>query len=388
MMAVADNTEAGKNPDGVRVMIVDDSAVIRGFLTRFLDEDKDIKVISSVANGEIAVNSMERAKPDVIILDIEMPVMDGLTALPLLLKADPDVEVIIASTLTQANAAITLKAMSMGAAECLPKPTSREMTDATQFKQSLIQKTKTLGQVSRRAKKRKGLLKDITATTTATSQSSTASVAPKPDIKLRPEPTALLRPDVIAIGSSTGGPQALLKIFDALKTSIPQPIFITQHMPPTFTSILAEHIAKQSGAVCAEGKDGEPVEAGRIYLAPGDYHMTVQDNNGARVIRLNQDPPENFCRPAVDPMLRSLAKVYGKKVLSIILTGMGQDGCKGAEEIVAAGGTVLAQDESSSIVWGMPGSVARAGLCTKIVSLAEMPDLIRRFAKAGQEKQG
>lgn len=350
----------------IRVMVVDDSAVIRGFLTRFIETDPQLKVTASFSNGQIAVNNIGRDKFDVIVLDIEMPVMDGMTALPLLLKADPAVQVIIASTLTQANAAITLKAFEMGAAECLAKPTSQELAGSMAFQESLVQKVKTLGLV---AQKHRG-----GATSSIVKAPSNASKLP-----LRPE-TFKMAPEAIAVGSSTGGPQALMQFFTDLKDGIKQPIFITQHMPPTFTTILAEHIAKQSGLGCREGKDGETVEAGRIYLAPGNFHMTVKESGGKKVIALNQDPPENYCRPAVDPMLRSLIEIYGKKTLAVIFTGMGSDGAKACRQLADIGGIVIAQDEATSVVWGMPGSVAQAGLCTQVLPLSEIGKAVKDYA--------
>jgi two-component system chemotaxis response regulator CheB len=187
-------------------------------------------------------------------------------------------------------------------------------------------------------------------------------------------------PEVLAIGSSTGGPQALFNVVGSLSKDVRQPILITQHMPATFTTILAEHLTRVSNRPCAEAKDGDPVEQGRIYVAPGDFHMVVEGGAGKRVIRLLKTPPENFCRPAVDPMLRSLADSYGKRVLVAILTGMGYDGQKGAERITQVGGTVIAQDEASSVVWGMPGAVALAGLCTAVMPIGDIGPYLQRHA--------
>lgn len=364
----------------VRAMVVDDSAVIRGFLTKFLESDPEIKVTSSVSNGELAIASLKRSPVDVIILDIEMPVMNGLEALPKLLQTDPDVQIIMASTLTTEGATVTMQALKMGAAECLAKPTtSQELAGTKEFRLSLVSKAKALGHVTQKRRERKGIPM-AASTGLATKQLGVASVAPKPQIKLRSE-IFIGSFDAIAIGSSTGGPQALLNVFDGLKGGLKQPIFITQHMPPTFTAILADHLSKQSGLVCAEGKEGEEVKGGRIYLAPGNFHMTVKlSADGKRVIALNQDAPENFCRPAVDPMLRSLVSVYGKKILAVILTGMGSDGAKGCQMVADAGGVVIAQDEPSSVVWGMPGAAAAAGVCTRILPLAQIAGSIKEFA--------
>ena len=376
--------KAPLSSSSIRVMVVDDSAVIRGFLTRFIESDPEIKVVASVSNGQLAVGSMTPGKFDVVVLDIEMPVMDGMTALPLILKSDPAVQVVMASTLTKANAAITLKALEIGAAECLAKPTSQELAGSTAFRDDLIQKVKALGMVARR---RRGITErpqsTAAASGTATNKAPAPATAPAPKkFTLRPE-IIKAAPDVIAIGSSTGGPQALMQFFSDLKGGVKQPIFITQHMPATFTTILAEHIAKQSGLQCHEAVEGEVIQGGQIYLAPGNFHMTIKDQGGKKIISLNQDAQENFCRPAVDPMLRSLINVYGKKILAVIFTGMGADGMKSCQQLVDVGGTVLAQDEATSVVWGMPGAVAMAGICTQVLPLASMAKAVKEYAGRG-----
>jgi len=203
-------------------------------------------------------------------------------------------------------------------------------------------------------------------------------LSPCGPIALRQQP--LQCPEMIAIGSSTGGPQALFKLLGDLKGSCSQPILITQHMPSTFTSLLAGHISKASDTPCAEGQDGETIRSGHIYLAPGDYHMVAEKGDGGNVLRLTQNERENYCRPAVDPMLRSLAPLYGSGLLAIILTGMGADGCAGAQAVAAAGGTVIAQDKDSSVVWGMPGAVAAAGLCSAVLPLSDIAPYVRRLA--------
>jgi len=373
--------------DPISVMVVDDSAVIRGFLTRFLEEDPDIKVVSSVSNGELAISTLKRRSVEIIILDIEMPIMDGMTALPKLLEIDPTVEVIIASTLTHRNATITMEALNAGAAECLTKPsTSREMPGSTDFRRDLIEKTKTLGKQVQENRRLKGYSyrgEKLTRAGIVQKEEQRFSPPKEKDVQLRTD--GYKGPyNAIAIGSSTGGPQALLRLFADIKKmnlELNVPIFITQHMPATFTKILADHIAAQSNLKCTEASDGDLVEAGHVYIAPGDYHMEIQDKSGKRIISLNQNEPENFCRPSVDPMLRSLVNVYGSKFLTIILTGMGQDGLKGCQKLVESGGTVLAQDKKSSVVWGMPGAVAIAGICTKIMSLSDFANEIKERFK-------
>ena len=363
---------AAGHADPLRVMVVDDSAVIRGLLARTLDADPEIKVVASVGNGQIALHTIGREDIDVIILDIEMPVMDGLTALPKLIAAAPTVKIIMASTLTRRNAEVSLKALSAGASDYIPKPTStREIGQADDFKRELVGKVKALGAAKRAAE---GPRRPRPAADRTRAPLPVKPALPEAPIVLRRE--KIVPPRAIAIGSSTGGPQALFKVLGSLDRSISLPILITQHMPPTFTTILAEHIASISKRPCAEAIDREPVKEGRIYVAPGNFHMVVEPGAGGAIIRLNQDAPENFCRPAVDPMLRSMAKVYGPNVLTVILTGMGNDGLKGSKVITASGGAVIAQDEATSVVWGMPRAVAVGGLCSAVLPLTEIAPFI------------
>lgn len=365
----------GSAGDPYRVMVVDDSAVIRGLLTRSLEKDPAVRVVASVGNGELAIKALERHDVEVVILDIEMPVMDGLTALPRLLAAQPGLQVIMASTLTRKNAEVSLRALQAGAADYIPKPSSSsELTSADAFQRELLDKVKALAKASRpnRPAAAPGRSLDSRMRTAAP-----ANLVPKRTITLRKASAAL--PRLIAIGSSTGGPQALLEVLRDMAARVKLPILITQHMPATFTTLLAEHIERATGVPCAEGKDGEAIHAGRIYLAPGNYHMVVESQGASTLIRLNQDPPENFCRPSVDPMLRSLARIYGSSLLTIILTGMGSDGQKGATQVVEAGGTVIAQDEATSVVWGMPGAVATSGLCSAVLPIQEIGPSVRKL---------
>jgi len=377
----AKNEIAGTVAEPYRVMIVDDSAVIRGFLTRWLKEEGDIEVVSSASNGVFALREFEKAKPEVVVLDIEMPEMDGMTALPKLIELDRDVKVIMASTLTRRNADISMKAMAKGAADYIPKPEStRDVGEKEEFQRVLVEKIRALGATRRKkhpVATREEQPKVITKETGTTGQATALKKSLYKDapIRLRKQQPGLM-PQVLAIGSSTGGPQALFSVFEKIKGKISLPIFITQHMPATFTAILAEHLTKIFGATCAEAVDGEKVVGGRVYLAPGDWHMTVAREGNDSVVRLNQNPPENFCRPAVDPMLRSLHSVYGSRVLTVILTGMGHDGLKGCELLTSDGGTLIAQDEPSSVVWGMPGAVATAGLCNSVLPLGDIPSAI------------
>ncbi|EPY02621.1 protein-glutamate methylesterase/protein-glutamine glutaminase [Magnetospirillum fulvum] len=365
-------------------MLVDDSAVVRGLVTRILESEPDIEIAASVGNGQMALSTLERVSVDVVLLDIEMPVMDGLTALPKLLQADPGLKIIMQSTLTMKGASVSLRALEMGAADYIAKPTAtRELAGGVDFRSELLGKIRALGQARRRNANRPPR---PAATGAATAPRPAVAMAPA-RVPLHPSSTVTLRTapvesfDVIAIGSSTGGPQALFTLLGAMRAgTVTQPILITQHMPATFTTILAEHISRVSGWEAREGQDGEAVRSGRVYIAPGDFHMVVEVRGTEKIVRLNKNPPENFCRPSVDPMLRSIAAAYGRRVMTCILTGMGSDGLKGGQAVVASGGTVIAQDEPSSVVWGMPGAVATAGVCSAVLPLPEIAPWIMKQA--------
>jgi two-component system chemotaxis response regulator CheB len=371
-------------------MVCDDSAVIRGLIAKTLDSDPDIQVVTTVANGQMAISSLTRYSIEVCILDIEMPVMDGLTALPQMIALQPDLQIIMASTLTRRNAEISLRALADGAADYLAKP-STTIQGGTDFKIELVAKVKALAAARRRIA---GIPRPQ-STAPARQTPSTNYTLPSEPVAPQPTPAAprlalvlgaervptpaTELPEIIAVGSSTGGPQALFSMMTAFGKNLAQPIVITQHMPATFTTILAEHIERASGIPTVEATDGMAIQGGRAYVAPGDFHLTIEAQGTQRIARLLKTPPENYCRPSVDPMLRSLVKVYGKRVLVVILTGMGHDGLKGSEAVVAAGGTILAQDEATSVVWGMPGAVANAGICSAVLPLQEIAPQVRRM---------
>jgi two-component system chemotaxis response regulator CheB len=373
-MASPLTAETKDTASAVRVLVVDDSAVIRGFISRALQQDPGIHLVGSASNGEIAIDMLRRHPSDVVILDIEMPVMDGLTAIPKLKEIDRAVQIIMASTLTQKNAEISLKAMSLGATDYVPKPEARDM-GAGDFHRELLEKVKALGVIARR----KGTRLTPGALVVPP---RIVPVAEKKHIALRPMPTA--KPAIVAIGSSTGGPQALFEVIRGMGKDLPQPVVITQHMPPAFTTILAEHISRHAGVTCTEAKEGDVLDAGHYYVAPGDFHMLIDKKPAGPTVHLTKDAQENYCRPAVDPMLRSLVSIYGAHILTVILTGMGQDGGKGCDAVVKAGGAVLAQDEATSVVWGMPGTVASAGLCSAVLPLAEIGGVTRQIALHGR----
>ncbi len=339
-----------------RVMVCDDSAAIRGAVARILESDPAVKVVAKVANGQLAVEELKRTRADVLVLDIEMPVMDGLTALPLLLRVDPTVRIVMASTLTTRGADIAMRALRLGAADYVPKPSTIGTVGDERFQKELLAKVKGLVRQRQRA--------------------------PSVSIVQPARPAPLTPPRLLAIGSSTGGPQALFTLVQGLGRQIGVPVILTQHMPPTFTPILADHINRLGGLPCAEAKDGEMLTNGRIYLAPGDKHLVVEGRTGAMRARLTNDPPENFCRPSVDPMLRSACVAVEGRVLVAMLTGMGHDGLAGTKQIVEAGGCAIAQDEATSIVWGMPGAIAQAGLCHAILPLPAIAGKLRDILKA------
>ncbi|MBC7433380.1 MAG: chemotaxis-specific protein-glutamate methyltransferase CheB [Rubritepida sp.] len=341
-------------------MLCDDSAVVRGALARLLESDPAIRIVARVGNGRAALDAMERAAPadraEVILLDLEMPVMDGMTALPLLLKSQPRPVVIVASALTQRGASQTMAAMGAGASDYIPKPSAAHgaaqggaggggtggMADPA-FRAELLAKVKGWGRV--RAK-----------------PATVPGTGPGPAPGTAPAVALTVRPRAIAIASSTGGPQALASLIGKLPRNLAVPVLVTQHMPPGFTAMLAQHLDGLGGPRCAEAVAGELLRPGHVYVAPGDRHLVPRAGPGGPCVALTGDPPENYCRPAADPMLRALATLYGRDLLAVVLTGMGQDGLRGCRAVIAAGGEVIAQDEASSVVWGMPGAVAKAGL--------------------------
>lgn len=382
-------TSPSREAGPLRVMIVDDSVVIRGLISRWVGAEHDMEVAASLRTGLEAVNQLERINPDVAVLDIEMPELDGLSALPQLLAKKRDLVIIMASTLTRRNAEISFKALSLGAADYIPKPEStREASAADIFHHDLVQKIRHLGARVRRkpAVASPPLAPASPAPAARGPVARPAAPAPAPAVSAlssgstSTRPFSSQAPKVLLIGSSTGGPQALMALVTELGSVIDRfPVLITQHMPPTFTTILAEHLARSSRRPAAEAVDGEPVKPGRIYLAPGGKHMRVARSGADVVIALDDGPAVNFCKPAVDPLFTSAIDIWHGNILSVILTGMGSDGMRGGKDIVAAGGSVIAQDEASSVVWGMPGAAANAGICAAILPLNQIGAKVNRL---------
>jgi two-component system chemotaxis response regulator CheB len=381
-LAVAPQAPAAAIARRIRVMIVDDAVVVRGLFSRWVQAEADLEVVASLRTGREAVNQVERADPDVVVLDVDMPELDGIAALPLLLEKKRDLVVIMASTLTRRNAEISLKALSLGAADYIPKPdNNREVTGSVSFRRDLIEKIRQLGLRSKHVRLANLRARTPVGETPATLPPKLRSLAAGAQaFTLRALPAT--PPRVLVVGSSTGGPQALNAIVSQIDGVLDRaPVLITQHMPPTFTTILAEHLARLAKRPVREAQDGEEINAGTVYLAPGGRHMSAVRRDGIAVIAIDDGPLVNFCKPAVDPLFSSAAQVWGNKLLGLVLTGMGSDGLRGAQAIAAAGGSILAQDEGSSVVWGMPGQVAHAGLCSAVLPLGEIaPQLTRLFA--------
>jgi two-component system chemotaxis response regulator CheB len=343
--------------DRIRVLIVDDSAVIRAVITRTISAHADMEVAGVAPNGEAAVRAAALFKPDIVILDIEMPVMDGITALPLILKEAPQTRVVICSTLSARGADISLKALSLGATECVLKPGGDSISSAQDFQESLVRLIRTLGK-------------------SRISRSPAVTTLRRPALALRPN-NQILAPRILAIGSSTGGPRALMEVLKDLK-NLSVPIVVTQHMPKTFTTMLAQHIEQNCGLAAHEGAEGMVIRPGAVYIAPGGYHMVFRQRGDEVVVHLDEGPLESFCRPSVNPMMRSLIAIYGSRILTVILTGMGADGLEGCRQLVEQGGQVIAQDEETSVVWGMPGAVANAGLCSSVLPVQQIAARVKQ----------
>jgi two-component system chemotaxis response regulator CheB len=382
--------------DSIRVMIVDDAIVVRGLLVRWIEAEAGLQVVASLRSGREAIEQVERTNPDVVILDVDMPDIDGITALPLLFEKKRDLVVIMSSTLTRRNAEVSLRALSLGAADYIPKPESTsEITSSVSFRRDLVEKIRALGarrkrrpDMARAPEAAGARLAPIGAHTGGTGLRHVASPETAPatapvTFKLRPLPSA--PPRILLIGSSTGGPQALGAIVGRITGVIDQaPVLITQHMPPTFTTILAEILERASGRPVHEALDGEALRAGAIYIAPGGRHLRVTRRDGVPSVALDDGPQINFCKPAVDPMFSTAAETWGSWNLALVLTGMGSDGARGAADVVAAGGCVIAQDEDSSVVWGMPGSVAKAGLCSAVLPIDQIAAKLTHLFSAGR----
>jgi two-component system chemotaxis response regulator CheB len=367
----------------IRILVVDDAVVFRRVLADALSSDPTLDVVGVAANGRIALERMAQVTPDIVILDVEMPEMDGLTTLAQLRKTYPRLPVIMFSALTERGAAATLDALALGATDYFTKPSGSSLEASLEvIREQLIPEIKAICKAAREKEAPAGQGMQVPSRTSPAMPASPA---------VRPAAGPI---QVLAIGASAGGPNALAKVFSRLPADFPVPIVLVQHMPPMFTRLLAERLSAQSAIRVREGNSGDTLLPGQAWIAPGDHHMVVgrptsrtapvPGNNGEVRIMLNQDPPENSCRPAVDVLLRSVASTFGGNSLTVILTGMGQDGLRGCETLREAGGQILVQDEATSVVWGMPGAVARAGLADRVLPLSLIGDEIVRRVSASR----
>jgi len=379
----------------IRVLVVDDSVVIRRVLSDVLNSDPDFEVVGTAVNGRACIQRVLELNPDIVTLDVEMPEMDGIACLAELTKIRPAMPVIMFSTMTYRGAAATLDALALGAKDYVLKPINLGSAAAAieQVKAELLPRIKAL------AGKRFSPL-----VPPASSPSAPAGPAASADRRIEapsrpmppgrgarpgravpgvPAPAARrVRPaggpvDIVTIGSSTGGPKALEVVLTAIGPNFPVPVVLVQHMPPVFTQMLAQRLDQKTHFTVVEATSGLALQPGHLYVAPGDNHMVVTGDSarGFRV-ELNKAAPENSCRPAVDVLFRSVADCFGARTLAVVLTGMGQDGLRGSEKIAAAGGAILAQDEASSVVWGMPGYVVKAGLADEVLAVEDVAGAI------------
>jgi len=348
----------------IRVLVVDDAVVVRKLITETLRRDPDLEVVGIAANGKIALQKIPQVNPDLITLDIEMPELDGLATLREVRKLYPKLPVIMFSTLTQKGAVATLEALSLGANDYVTKPANvGSVTEAMErLEQELIPKIKVHC---------RHLIVTPSGRESVKVQSGSASFTPSLAPRIGPI-------EIVCLGTSTGGPNALAEVFGSLSADFPVPIVMVQHMPPLFTAMLADRMTAHSAIPCHEGVDGQFIERGHAYIAPGGRHMEVQRPGLRTVLRLHDGQPENSCRPAVDVLFRSVAAIYGGAVLGVVMTGMGQDGLRGCEIINEKRGHIIVQDEATSVVWSMPGCVAKAGYADKIVPLNQIAGEISR----------
>jgi two-component system, chemotaxis family, protein-glutamate methylesterase/glutaminase len=362
----------------IRVLIVDDAVVFRRLVAEELGRDPALDVVGTAADGRIALAKLAQLSPDLVVLDVEMPELDGLATLKELRKTYPRLPVIMFSALTVRGAEATLDALSLGATDYFTKPTNAGGLDASLgvIREQLIPKIKALCPGAGNGAPAAGRA-NLVARPSVIGAPATSTAARIPSGRV----------DVLAIGTSTGGPNALVEILRPLPADFPVPIVIVQHMPPMFTRLLAERLSAECAIPVQEASSGTILQAGKAWIAPGDFHMIVAPEARQMRLQLNQEPPENSCRPAVDVLLRSVAKAFGPNSLTVILTGMGQDGMRGCEHVREAGGQILVQDEPTSVVWGMPGSVARAGLADRVLPLSLMANEILRRVRPTQVTQ-
>jgi two-component system, chemotaxis family, protein-glutamate methylesterase/glutaminase len=351
----------------VRVLVVDDSVVVRRLVSDVLSADPDIEVVGTASNGRLALAKVAQVAPDIITLDVEMPEMDGITALRELRAGGSRLPVIMFSTLTERGASATLDALEAGASDYVTKPAhvGSIAESLEQVRRSLVPKIKAL--VPRPASASTAWAGAAARTADGTGGAPGAAALHRVVPAQRRTRTSGYR--LLVVGCSTGGPEALGTLLRGLPPDLPVPVVVVQHMPPVFTRQFAMRLDRNLPLTVVEATGGERLAAGTVYIAPGDHHLRVRAVPGGAVTALDQEPPENFCRPAVDVLFRSAATAFGADVLGVVLTGMGSDGRRGSLDLVAAGGSVMVQDEATSVVWGMPGAVALAGAAEEVLPL-------------------
>jgi two-component system, chemotaxis family, protein-glutamate methylesterase/glutaminase len=351
----------------IRILVVDDSVVIRKLLLDTLAADPALDVVGTASDGRIALLKIPILKPDLITLDIEMPVMDGLETLAALRKLYPKLPVIMFSTLTERGAAATVEALALGASDYVKK-----VSASNDGLEQAIERTR-----SELIPKIKALCGRMTP----------VGLRPPPGLRRSTMRSGSnnARIEIVAIGASTGGPNALGEVLPRISADFPVPIVVVQHMPPVFTRLLAKRLAESSGISIEEGRAGVTLGPGQAWIAPGNFHMMVRRAGLQWGLELGQGPPENSCRPAVDVLFRSVAHAFGASTLAVVMTGMGTDGTLGAQEIRSAGGDVIIQDEATSVVWGMPGMVHASGLASAAYPIGSLAAEITRRVAAGHE---
>src|SRR5215831_1629698 len=358
-----------------KVLVVDDAMLIRRMVTDVLAADPQIEVVGEAINGRVALQKIAQLTPDLVTLDVEMPEMDGIQTLKEIRKAYPRLPVIMFSALTERGAADTLEALHHGASDYVTKPASATGKAGAQqrIQEDLIPKIKSLCRLG-------------PAQPAGAKRDAAATAAYRPSLLRAVGPA--ITADVVAIAVSTGGPTALAEVLSDLPSTFPAPILLVQHMPQMFTRFLAERLNGQSYLTVKEAADGEQLQPGTVYVAPGDYHLTVKKVPGSVVAVLDQEPPQHSHRPAADVLFKSVAATFGARGLGVVLTGMGQDGVRGSEEITRAGGRILVQDEASSVVWEIGGLVVNAGLADAVVPLAQVAvELQRRTRRSADDRR-
>lgn len=353
----------------IRVLVVDDTAVMRKIVSEVIDRDPDMETAGIAANGRIALQKILQVSPDLITLDMEMPEMGGIETVRELRKTHPNIPVIMLSSLTVKGAEATFDALQAGASDYVAKPTTSLGIPATlaELRNELLPRI-------RHFFPNPVLPKAAPVRAEATPKVSVPVPAPR-------APNRKHRIEVVAIATSTGGPNALAHLFGQLREPLPVPVVVVQHMPPVFTKTLADRLNRDSAMTVHEGHEGQVLEAGHAYLAPGGFHMEAQRSGAKVVLRISEGPPENSCRPAADVLFRSIASCYGASTLAVVLTGMGRDGFLGTQAICQRGGIAFAQDEASSVVWGMPSFLAKEGLAERVLPLDQIaPAIVNRVS--------